>query len=61
MMDTSDKIYTYSVPLRQLKKMRAIIEDRWEEVWKIVVARDIHPRKIQVHQYLENPKRNLDF
>lgn len=59
MIDTSDKTDKYSAPLRQLNKMRAIIEDRWEEVWKIVIARDIHPRKIP--QYLENTKRNLDF
>lgn len=59
MIDTSNKTYRYSAPLYQLEKMRAIIEDQWEEVWNIVITRDIDPRKIP--QYLENPKRNLDF
>ena len=59
MMNISKENYRYRLPLWQIEKMRNIIDDRWEEVWQVVVARDRSMRNW--HQYLESPKRNLDF
>ena len=64
MMNISNKNHRYRLPLWQLKKMRNIIDDRWEEVWGVVVARDRSLRDLHqyplrnLHQYLESSKCN---
>ncbi|VEP15393.1 hypothetical protein H1P_3300002 [Hyella patelloides LEGE 07179] len=40
---------------RQLNKMRTIIENRWDEVWQVVVERDRYFKELHHHQH------NSDF
>ena len=49
----------HGIPLWQSEKMRAIIADRWEEVWDIVETRNNHRRNL--YQYWEGPQRNSNF
>ena len=59
MMNISNQNHRCHIPLWQLDKMKNIIDTRWEEVWGVVIARDRYLRN--VNQYLESPKRNLNF
>ena len=49
----------HGIPLWQSEKMRAIIADRWGEVWDIVETRNNHRRNL--YQYWESPQHNSNF
>ena len=42
MMNIPDKNNRNRTSLWQLEKMKTIIAERWEEVWKIVTTRDCY-------------------
>lgn len=39
-MNTSGKNHRNRLPQWQSEKMRTLIEERWSEIWEIVVARE---------------------
>jgi hypothetical protein len=39
-MDAPDKNHKSKLPQWQSEKMKSLIEERWSEVWEIVVARE---------------------
>jgi hypothetical protein len=39
-MNTPDKNHRSKLPQWQSEKMKSLIEQRWSEVWEIVVARE---------------------
>jgi hypothetical protein len=48
-MNTSNKNDRNKLPQWQSEKMRALIEERWSEVWEIVVARKSSSQNLPGH------------
>jgi hypothetical protein len=51
MMNTSERKHGNRLPQWQSDKMRSLIEDRWSEVWSVVVSRE---RSERVEQHSRN-------
>ena len=48
-MNTLEKSNKNRLPQWQSERMRSLIEDRWSEVWEIVVAREHSSQNLQEH------------
>jgi hypothetical protein len=48
-MNTSNKNHRNKLPQWQSEKMRTLIEERWSEVWEIVVARKRSSQNLHRH------------
>jgi hypothetical protein len=48
-MNTSDNNNRNKLPQWQSEKMRALIEERWSEVWEVVVARKRSSQNLHSH------------
>lgn len=48
-MNPSNKSHNYRLPHWQSERMRTLIEERWTEVWKIVVARERFAKNLHEH------------
>lgn len=48
-MNTPDKSHKHRLPDWQSEKMRTLIEERWSEVWEIVVARERSTKDLLQH------------
>ena len=49
MMNTLNKNQRNRLPLWQSEKMKALIEERWSEVWEVVVARERYLKSLPPH------------
>ena len=58
-MNRLDRNCKNRLPQWQSEKMRSLIEERWSEVWEVVVARDNSLGN--PHPYLKNHRRNSRF
>lgn len=45
-MNTPKKNNRNRLPLWQSEKMRGLIEERWSEIWQIVIAREEYNKNI---------------
>ncbi|MBE9043798.1 hypothetical protein IQ255_05160 [Pleurocapsales cyanobacterium LEGE 10410] len=57
MMNTPDKNRGNRLPQWQSERMRTLIEERWTEVWKIVIARERSAQNL----HRKSSRRNLGF
>ena len=48
-MNTPDKSHKNQLPHWQSEKMKTLIEERWSEVWEIVVARERSTKDLLQH------------
>lgn len=48
-MNTSDNNRRNKLPQWQSEKMRALIEERWSEVWEVVIARKHSSQNLPGH------------
>ncbi len=48
-MNTSDNNNRNKLPQWQSEKMRALIEERWSEVWEVVIARKHSSQNLSSH------------
>ena len=48
-MNTSEKNHRNKLPQWQSEKMRALIEERWSEVWEVVIARKHSSQNLPGH------------
>ena len=55
-MSTPKKNHRNKLPQWQLEKMRTLIEERWSEVWEVVVARERSAQSL--HEYSRSLQRN---
>ncbi|WP_158260676.1 hypothetical protein [Pleurocapsa sp. CCALA 161] len=58
-MNKLDRNCKNRLPQWQSEKMRSLIEERWSEVWEIVVARENSLES--PHSYSKNYRRNSNF
>ena len=58
-MNTRDKNYRNKLPQWQSEKMRTLIEERWSEVWEIVMARERSTKNSP--RNLQSSQRNSGF
>ena len=58
MMNTPNKNHRHRLPQWQAEKMRTLIEERWSEVWEVVIARE---RSTQNSPRKRNSRHNSDF
>jgi hypothetical protein len=59
MMNTLDKHHRSKLPRWQSEKMRTLIEERWSEVWEVVMARK-HSKQ-NLPRLSRNSRRNSSF
>ncbi|MGF1591543.1 MAG: hypothetical protein ACFCU7_20330 [Pleurocapsa sp.] len=48
-MNTLDKHFKSKLPQWQSEKMRTLIEERWSEVWEVVMAREHSAQNVLQH------------
>ncbi|MEM6614656.1 MAG: hypothetical protein AAF652_20920 [Cyanobacteria bacterium P01_C01_bin.72] len=48
-MNMSEKSHRNKLPEWQSAKMKSLIEERWSEVWEIVVERERINRQLHLH------------
>jgi cytochrome c-type biogenesis protein CcmH/NrfG len=58
-MNNHHKNYRNKLPQWQSDRMRTLIEERWSEVWEIVMAREHSAQDLQQHS--RSSRRNSDF
>ena len=58
-VNTSNKDHKNKLPQWQSEKMRTLIEERWSEVWEVVVARERSDEDL--HQHSRSLPNNPTF